>query len=202
MARASDPAADDDPARPLRRAFVRTSPRLYARQRRLFARVRAGTVAGLEAEEAALALVAAVLGHGFGDDRAASSRRHADAHRDLALRARAELARDPASPVNLAELARRLGVSVFHLCRVFKAWTGTSLHACRLDLRLRLALERLESRHVNCSALAFEMGFSSHSHFTETFRRRLGWTPSAARAQLGPGAPVPRRLRARSARTA
>jgi len=105
-------------------------------------------------------------------------------HADLALRARAELARHAATSLSVGLVAARLGVSPFHLCRVFREQVGTTLHGYRRDLRLRLALERLETPSLSCSELAYTLGFSSHSHFTSVFRRHMGETPSAVRRRL------------------
>ena len=73
---------------------------------------------------------------------------------------------------------------MFHLARVFKARTGFSLHAYRNQLRLRAALERLAEPGVDLIDIALDLGFSSHSHFTETFRRSFGKTPSAVRQEI------------------
>ncbi len=78
-------------------------------------------------------------------------------------------------------VAGHVGSSVFHLARIFKARTGFSLHAYRNQLRLRAALEQLRDPRVDLTSLALELGFSSHSHFTETFRRSFARTPSAVR---------------------
>lgn len=69
----------------------------------------------------------------------------------------------------------------FTLARIFKARTGLSLHAYRNQLRLRSALERLREPGVDLIDIALDLGFSSHSHFTETFRRTFGKPPSAVR---------------------
>jgi AraC-like DNA-binding protein len=37
----------------------------------------------------------------------------------------------------------------------------------------------------NLTALAFELGFSSHSHFADAFRREFGRTPSEVRRNAG-----------------
>jgi len=73
---------------------------------------------------------------------------------------------------------------VFHLARMFRSRTGFSLHAYRNQLRLRAALERLRDPGVDLIDIALDLGFSSHSHFTETFRRSFGKTPSAVRDNL------------------
>jgi len=64
---------------------------------------------------------------------------------------------------------------------VFRRQTGFSLHQYRTQLRLRLALERLPESAGSLTSLAFELGFASHSHFTDTFRREFGVAPSAVR---------------------
>jgi AraC family transcriptional regulator len=77
-----------------------------------------------------------------------------------------------------------VGSSVFHLARIFKVRTGFSLHTYRTQLRLRAALERLREPGLDLIDIALDLGFSSHSHFTETFRRSFGKTPSAVRESL------------------
>ncbi len=182
VARAADSRAPHDSTRPFRFTHAHSDPQLYFRQRLLFDRLKAGACDAFEAEEEVLGIVHRVL-------RLASSGRHCsgkliDAHRDLAEQARAELVRHATTAMTLGALASRLGVSPWHLCRVFRAATGTSLHAFRLDLRLRMALERLENPAADISRMAHELGFSSHSHFTAAMRGRLGCTPSGFRRAL------------------
>jgi AraC-like DNA-binding protein len=52
-------------------------------------------------------------------------------------------------------------------------------------LRLRAALERLADGARDLTALALELGFSSHSHFADAFRREFGRTPSDVRNGAG-----------------
>ena len=68
--------------------------------------------------------------------------------------------------------------------RLFHRQPGTTLHAYRNQLRLRAALEPLTNPGVDLLATALDLGYSSHSHFTETFRRSFGITPSAVRGNL------------------
>ena len=83
-------------------------------------------------------------------------------------------------------IAAAVGTSVYHLCRVFRAHTGLTMHAYRTALRLRLSLESLGCTKAppTLSALAFELGFASHSHFVTAMRRHLGQPPSGVRAAL------------------
>jgi AraC-like DNA-binding protein len=171
-----------DSDRPFRFEFAEADARLYCRQRILFDRLDAGGCDPLEAEEEVLGIVTAVLRRAHGDTP--FFRQPTAKHRDLAEHARAELVRTATVTHSLGDLAARVGASPWHLCRVFRAVTGSSLHAFRLDLRLRLALERLEDRRADLSRMAFELGFSSHSHFTSAMRSRFGRTPSGFRHTL------------------
>ena len=86
--------------------------------------------------------------------------------------------------LTLTSIARAVDCSVFHLCRSFRRATGLTLHAYRDEVRLRLALERLERGERDLSRLALDLGYSSHSHFTAAFRRSFGAPPSSARKLL------------------
>ena len=104
----------------------------------------------------------------------------ARAHVELTDAVRRHLAVRYAERFTLSELARAHGVSVFHLARVFRRATGQSIHAYRSELRLRAALERLADGE-DVSTVAFDLGFSSHSHFSSAFRRAFRTTPSQLR---------------------
>jgi AraC-like DNA-binding protein len=47
-----------------------------------------------------------------------------------------------------------------------------------------MALERLDAGERDLTRLALDLGYSSHSHFTDAFRRSFGVTPSTARKLL------------------
>jgi AraC family transcriptional regulator len=123
-------------------------------------------------EESALQLLRSVL-------RREAARATREAHRALAEAAKELLVATMTEPLSLHELAARLCVSPFHLARVFRRETGYSLHAYRIHLRLRQALVRLPESRGNLTGLALELGFASHSHFTDSFRRAFGVAPSA-----------------------
>lgn len=156
----------DDEARPFgARTYAACAPWMIVLARRIAAMPGASW-----ADEAAFALLGASV---------ASLPLHvvSPAHRDLADAARAIVARRFAEPFALGDLARELGVSPFHLARVFRAAHGTTIHAYRTELRLRAALERIGDGE-ELAAVALSLGFSSHSHFTHAFRRRFGVAPS------------------------
>ena len=99
-------------------------------------------------------------------------------HRELAEDAKAVLAARVRETVSLEQIAQALAVSPFHLCRVFRAQTGYSLHRFQTELRLRMALDQLDSFRGDLAGLAVDLGFAHHSHLTRSFRRAFGSTPS------------------------
>jgi AraC family transcriptional regulator len=80
--------------------------------------------------------------------------------------------------VTLQTLAETLDVSPFRLCRAFRYATGGTLHEHLTRLRLATALEKLPQYRRRLTALALDLGFSSHSHFTQCFRSRFGYAPT------------------------
>ena len=89
--------------------------------------------------------------------------------------------------LSLKTISQLLGWSEFHLCREFRKHRGRTIHQFRTELRMRDALESLASGADDLTRLALDLGFSSHSHFTSTFRRAFGMTPSEFREKGLPG---------------
>ena len=102
-------------------------------------------------------------------------------HAELADAVRHYIAQRYTEQTSLTVIARVHGVSTFHLARVFRRATGQSIHAYRVGLRLRAAIERIAD-HEDVATVAVSLGFSTHSHFTSAFRRAFGVTPSQLRS--------------------
>ena len=181
---AREPAAADRPHQPFPFTHGPSSAETYLRQRTVFEHVsREHRPDRLFVEEAVVSILGDVTGLAYDTHRVKPARsRRSDV--DLIEAARDLLARRYTDNMSLSEIAREVQLSVFHLARVFKARTGFSLHAYRNQLRLRSALERLRQPGVDLIDIALDLGFSSHSHFTETFRRAFAKTPSAVRESL------------------
>jgi AraC family transcriptional regulator len=142
------------------------------------------TATPLEVEERAAAFLRAALAAGRGSSPENSSgtapRRYRRAAEYVA-RAREVVARRYLEPVTLADIAREVGCSPFHLHRLVTGAVGVPMHRLVLRLRLRDALERLMETGDSVSAIAYATGFASHSHLTDAFRREYGRPPSAVR---------------------
>lgn len=178
-------------ARPFARTHAPVPAALYLHQRRLLQYVRAGAADPLLVEVNVMHLLEILLsrrGPDAADDAGAGRRRRARS-REVAEAARRHLARHYRGRVTLAALAGRVGCTEFHLARLFRRHAGVTLHGYLNQLRLRCALERLAGGSENLTAVALELGFSSHSHFTSVFHRSFGTTPSAFR-----GSPTRRRI--------
>lgn len=106
------------------------------------------------------------------------------AHRDLVYSARVTLARKFREKVTLDDLARTVFSAPFHLARIFRDLTGITLHAYQTRLRLRHALQCLADGTDDLTRLALDLGYSSHAHFSEIFRREFNCPPSEFRRRL------------------
>lgn len=182
-----DPAAAGRLDAPFRFSHGPSDADTYLAQRALFLRLARGEEGdALAVEESALLLLRRLIGlacdtWGPAADRAPACRPR---EREAALHARDLLALRFRDALTLSDLARATGLSRFRLCRAFRAATGTTMHAFREQLRLRAALEPLGQDYPDLTGLALDLGYSSHSHFTASFRRAFGVTPSQARARF------------------
>jgi AraC-like DNA-binding protein len=80
----------------------------------------------------------------------------------------------------LAEIAAEIGGSPVYLTQAFQQVEGMPLYRYHLRLRLARALD-LMADCEDVAALAQDLGFSSHSHFSAAFRQAYGRTPRAFR---------------------
>ena len=81
------------------------------------------------------------------------------------------------SSFGVNELASLVGISRVHLNRKMKDRYGVSPNNFIRSYRLKQAAYLLINNNVNVSEVAYRVGFSSHSHFSNTFREYFGMTP-------------------------
>lgn len=85
--------------------------------------------------------------------------------------------------LSLAQIAAQVGTSPAYLTHAFRECEGITI--AKYQRRLRLAQALAELPHAqDLTALALELGFSSHAHFSTAFRATYGETPSAYRARM------------------
>jgi AraC family transcriptional regulator len=156
-------------------------------------------VVPLAIEEGALSLLHAIVERGYHTHgRAAPPARRATllAHQATARNACLVLAERFREDLSLEAIARAVYASPFHLARLFRKHAGLSLHQYRHRLRLREALLRVSDGEENLARLALDLGFSSHSHLSDSFREAFGEAPAEYRKLRGS-----RALRQRPRRT-
>ena len=188
-----DSSTDDCPERPFPFVTGPCDPGVFWRHREFVQRLEAAESDPLEplwADVTALQLIAYVLEAAFTrhDLAPPSGKRRRDGtdadHRDRVEAAKTYLASQLSECITLDDIARAAGASPFHLARIFQQQTGVPVHRYLTRLRLRAALERVDDAN-DLSTLALELGFSSHSHFTDAFRREFGRSPSDVRRAAG-----------------
>lgn len=81
------------------------------------------------------------------------------------------------STFGVSELAEQAGISRVHLNRKMKERYGMSPVNFIRSYRLKQAAYFLVNNNVNISEVAYRVGFSSHSHFSNSFRDFFGMTP-------------------------
>lgn len=92
------------------------------------------------------------------------------------MRAREFLHDHPARNVSLEELAQIAGVSVYHLCRLFRRGMGLSPYQYHLQVRIARAKSQL-LQGIPLADVAREAGFYDQSRFGRYFKRVVGVTP-------------------------
>jgi AraC-like DNA-binding protein len=187
-----DPSFDDHPEKPFPFVTGPCEDGVFRRHRGLVQRLENADAQPLDplwADVTALQLIADVLEAAFTRHGVPPRRRRNGTVADHAERVEAVktyLAGRMSERLTLDDVARAVHASPFHLARVFQERTGVPVHRYLTRLRLRAALERLAGGATHLTALALELGFSSHSHFADAFRREFGQTPSDVRRHAPP----------------
>jgi AraC-like DNA-binding protein len=126
----------------------------------------------LEAETLTLSLIRRALGERTSHAAGASA-----GQRKLVDRAKLLLSSDPARRWTLNEIGAAVGVSPVYLTQLFQKVEGMPVYRYHLRLRLAHALDLL-GQYDDLTRLGMDLGFSSHSHFTASFRQVYGRTPA------------------------
>ena len=80
--------------------------------------------------------------------------------------------------VTLRKLSEIADLSLHHFARMFKHTVGVAPYRYVLERRLERAKTMLRSAKTSLVEISLSTGFDSQSHFTSTFRRMVGATPT------------------------
>ena len=160
---------------------LRITPRVSLAHRLLCKCVTAG-----EDDVAVEAAIGDVLTSALGDnaDRPVYTRTSTERTHQRAVLQTCELLQVADPGMSLVELARHVAVSPFHLTKIFRRVTGTTISQYRTRLLVHAVLERICDGDDDLSSIAASTGFADHSHMTRTLVSQLGHTPSALRELL------------------
>lgn len=80
--------------------------------------------------------------------------------------------------IDIEDLSRDLGVSKFHMHRIFKEAFGKNIYESIKSIRLQKAANLLMTNtHSTISEIASLCGYSSHASFIRVFKERFGMSP-------------------------
>jgi len=83
--------------------------------------------------------------------------------------------------ITLDNLSRFVGVSKFHLQRMFKKSTGLSPLEYVTNLKMKDALVKLQTTEETITEIAYHLGYKSSAHFSSMIRQYTGSTPTDIR---------------------
>ncbi len=158
-------------------ATVPVTARLYLEHLRL-RHLLATATTPLARDESVLAFAAAVRRSPSTPERSATATQLRQVHM-----AQEFLHANVQRTVRLAEVARAVDASPYHLARGFHRLVGLPMHRYQLALRARQALAAVLDGHDDLTTLALALGFCDHAHLTRVFTQHFGMPPSAARSR-------------------
>jgi len=105
-----------------------------------------------------------------------------------ALRAKLDafIQRTLPAPIVIEELALACGLSHYQLLRTIKRATQSTPQQYVLEARIELARKMLRESSVALTDIALALGFSSQSHFSNTFKAFTQCTPKSYRERTDP----------------
>lgn len=189
IVRELDPSVDEHPNTPFPFLTGPCEGSVFWRHRDFVRRLETADAEPIEplwADVTGLQLVADVLEAAFARHGIKRSRRTSTTsdHSERTEAAKTYLAEHMADGVTLDDVSAAVHASPFNFARIFNQQTGLPVHRYLTLLRLRASLELIAPPSADLTTVALDLGFSSHSHFTDVFRREFGETPSDFRRKL------------------
>ena len=87
-------------------------------------------------------------------------------------------------PLSLGALANKARIHPIHFAAVFRRFNGCSVGEYLRRRRIKYASELLGNPEISLAQIAQSAGFADQSHFTRTYKRYTGRTPSQQRTFL------------------
>lgn len=114
-----------------------------------------------------------------------SSKKVPGASKGLADEIKAQIEKGISEDVPIWETAYNVGVSRWHMTRVFKNSTGMTPIEYKNSIRIGMAKMLLENTDMSISEVGIACGFSSTTYFSYRFKRTVGISPLMYRREAG-----------------
>jgi AraC family transcriptional regulator len=114
-----------------------------------------------------------------------ASSAHTQSHARWLARVQEWMNDEYSSALTLTQASEKAGVHPVHVSRSFRKMLGCTFREYLTLLRVRRATDLLKRSSIDITEIAFACGFSDHAHFTRTFKRATGLTPTGYRIQRG-----------------
>ena len=105
-------------------------------------------------------------------------------HQRLVAEAKAYMEEHYAEPITLDQVAAAMGISPYHLSRVFSQESDFSLFGYLANVRLTKARQLLLEESLSVADVAYAVGYASPNYFAKVFRKAYGFPPSQARRRM------------------
>lgn len=79
---------------------------------------------------------------------------------------------------SLHTLCNVVNLSPYYFVRLFKEHTGITPYEYYIDIKISKSLIYLKEKRYSITDISFILGFSSHSHFSSVFKKKVGVTPT------------------------
>jgi len=89
-----------------------------------------------------------------------------------------------AEPINLLQLSDHLGLNNCYFCVLFKNQTGMTFSQYLNKVRITESKKLLETTADSIIDISLAVGFNNHNHFSATFKKLTGVTPSEYRTDV------------------
>ncbi|MFC0332454.1 response regulator [Paenibacillus sepulcri] len=105
--------------------------------------------------------------------------------RDMIEEAKCYIDSKLSQEITLDQVAALVGLTPTYFSSLFKKMTNETFVKYRINRRIDRSKELLAVPHFRIVDIALEVGYDDYPHFTKTFKKLVGITPSEYRAALG-----------------
>ncbi|TVY06933.1 response regulator transcription factor [Paenibacillus cremeus] len=106
-------------------------------------------------------------------------------YRDPMEEAKAYIDSRLSQEISLDQVAAMIGLTPTYFSALFKKMTSETFVQYRINKRMEKAKELLSVPHIRIIDVASEVGYDDYPHFTKTFKKIVGVSPSDYRTALG-----------------